>query len=121
MSVYTADPLVVAAALPLLAWLVVFHVADAAQTIAAFVLRAYRIATAPLLIYAVAIWGVGLGGGYVLAFDTLGISPTSLRGAPGYWAAATAGLVLAATGLCAFMAWMQRHAPLRPESSAPAR
>ena len=121
LSIYTADPLVVAAALPLLAWLVVFHVADAAQTIAAFVLRAYRIATAPLLIYAVAIWGVGLGGGYVLAFDTLGISPTSLRGAPGYWAAATAGLVLAATGLCAFMAWMQRHAALRPESSAPAR
>ena len=32
--------MVIAAALPLLAWVAVFHVADAAQTIAAFVLRA---------------------------------------------------------------------------------
>ena len=37
--------MIVAAALPLLAWVALFHVADAAQTIAAFVLRAYRIAT----------------------------------------------------------------------------
>ena len=112
LHAYTRDAAVLAAALPLLAWLVLFHVADAAQIIAAFVLRAYRIATAPLLIYAVAIWGVGLGGGYVLAFDTLGISPPALRGtsgATGYWAAATAGLVLAALGLCSFLGWMQRQ------------
>ena len=112
LHAYTRDAAVLAAALPLLAWLVLFHVADAAQIIAAFVLRAYRIATAPLLIYAVAIWGVGLGGGYVLAFDTLRISPPALRGASGatgYWAAATAGLVLAALGLCSFLGWMQRQ------------
>ena len=38
----------------------------AAQTIAAFVLRAYKVATVPTLMYAVALWGVGLGGGYLL-------------------------------------------------------
>ena len=52
-----------------------FHIADAAQTMAAFVLRAYRIATVPLVIYAVAMWGVGLGGGYVLAFDVSASTP----------------------------------------------
>ena len=69
IGLYTSDPVIVAAALPLLAWVVLFHVADAAQTIAAFVLRAHRIATVPLVVYVVAIWVIGLGGGYVAAFD----------------------------------------------------
>ena len=106
LSLYTHDAVIVAAALPLLAWVVLFHVADAAQTVAAFVLRAYRIATVPLLIYAVAIWGVGLGGGYALAFDTRGRVPEGLRGAPGFWAAATLGLVLAGGGMAVFLGWM---------------
>ncbi len=109
LHAYTGDPAVLAAALPLLAWLVLFHVADAAQIIAAFILRAYRVATVPVLIYAAAIWGVGLGGGYVFAFDVTGTTPRSLQGAPGYWAAATAGLVCAGLGLCAFLGWMLRR------------
>jgi multidrug resistance protein, MATE family len=117
LRVYTHDTAVIAAALPLLAWVVLFHVADAAQTVAAFVLRAYRIATVPLLIYVVAIWGVGLGGGYLLAFDVFGFTPPALLGAAGYWSAATAGLVLAAIGLCGFLASMLRR---RPQPAAPA-
>ena len=110
LHVYTRDEVVVAAALPLLAWVMLFHIADAAQIHVAYVLRAYRVATAPLVIYGVAIWGVGLGGGYTLAFDLLGITPPSLRGAPGFWAAATVGLTLAAIGLGSFLAWMLREA-----------
>ena len=106
---YTPDPVIRAAALPLLAWVVLFHVADAAQTVAAFVLRAYRMATAPLVIYAVAIWGVGLGGGYALAFDASGVVPQALLGARGFWAAATAGLVLAGGGMAVFLGWMLRQ------------
>ena len=111
LGAYTLDAAVIQAALPLLAWVVLFHIADAGQTLAAFVLRAYRIATVPLLVYAFAIWGVGLGGGYALAFNTTGWSPALLHGAPGFWAAATLGLVVAATGLCGFLAWMlkQQH------------
>lgn len=96
LRLYTPDAAVVAAALPILAWMTLFHVADAAQTLASFVLRAYRIATLPMLIFAGSLWGVGLGGGYLLAFDVLGLTPAGLLGAPGYWAASTAGLVLAA-------------------------
>jgi MATE family multidrug resistance protein len=99
---------VIAAALPLLAWVAVFHVADAAQTIAAFVLRAYKIATVPAVIYVAALWGVGLGGGYLLAFDIPGGVPTALQGARGFWTASTAGLVLAGTALSGFMVWTMR-------------
>ncbi len=99
VRLYTADPVIVAAALPLLAWVAVFHMADSTQTVSAFVLRAYRIVNVPLAINAVAIWGVGLGGGYVLAFDLSGKTPSALHGAQGFWAAATLGLVVAALAL----------------------
>ncbi len=109
LRLYTSNPAVLAAALPLVAWLAVFHVGDAAQTIAAFVLRAYKIATVPVLIYVAALWGVGLGGGYVLAFNVGGRVPPALQGAPGYWFAATVGLVLAGSALSAFLLWLLRR------------
>jgi multidrug resistance protein, MATE family len=119
LRLYTHDSIIIGAAFPLLAWVAVFHVADAAQTVAAFVLRAYRVATVPLLIYAVAIWGVGLGGGYALAFNSSGVSPASLQGSVGFWSAATLGLVIAGIGMSAFLARLLRRsrgaeAVLRP-------
>lgn len=109
LSGYTSDARILSAALPLLGWVMLFHVADAAQALAAATLRAYRVTTAPLVIYAVAIWGVGLAGGYLLAFDVAGITPDALGGARGFWAAATCGLTLAAIGLVSVLAWMLRH------------
>jgi len=108
VRLYSPDAAVVAAALPLVTWLVVFHLADAVQTIAAFVLRAWHIATAPMLIYALSIWGLGLGGGYVLGFDTLGWAPSAWHGATGFWIAATVSLVVASLALAALMAWNSR-------------
>jgi len=109
VGLYTANPVIVAATLPLLAWVALFHVADAAQTVAAFALRAYRIATLPLLIYVVALWGVGLGGGYLAAFDPAGISPAWMHSARGFWSMSTLGLVVAATSLTAVLAWRLRQ------------
>jgi multidrug resistance protein, MATE family len=106
LGLYTSNAVVVAAAMPLIAWLVVFHVADAAQTLAAFVLRAYKIATVPTLVYVGALWGVGLGGGYALAFNVSGTVPAAWQGAPGYWMASTAGLVLAGALLTAYLGWI---------------
>jgi MATE family multidrug resistance protein len=114
MRAYTHDAVIIAAAMPLLAWVILFHIADAAQTVASFTLRAYKIATVPVVIYASAIWGVGLGGGYLVGFDVAGLAPPWLHGARGFWAAATAGLTLAALGLCGFLIWtlrQQRHSP----------
>jgi MATE family multidrug resistance protein len=99
LLLYTDNPAVVAAALPLLAWVALFHTADAVQCVASFVLRAWKVATVPVLIFAGSLWGIGLGGGYVLAFDVLGVSPPALQGAAGYWAASTAGVTVAAAAL----------------------
>ncbi|MGE5865935.1 MAG: MATE family efflux transporter [Rhizobacter sp.] len=109
LGLYTSDPAIIAAAMPLLAWVAFFHIADAGQAVTSFVLRAHRITTVPLLIFAFAIWGVGLGGGYVVAFDTWGWSPPALVGARGFWAAATVGLAIAALGLAAFLQWVLRQ------------
>ncbi|MDM4765469.1 MATE family efflux transporter [Pelomonas sp. SE-A7] len=106
LGLYTNDAAVVAAAMPLLVWLWFFHTADAAQTVAAFVLRSYRIATAPMVVYALAIWGVGMAGGYWLAFSR---PVEALAGAQGFWAAATVGLVVAAAGMTAVLAWVHRQ------------
>ena len=106
VGLYTRDAAVVAAALPLLAWVALFHAADAVQAMTSFVLRAWHIATLPMVIYVLALWGVGQGGGYVLAFNVGGHVPTAWQGARGYWIASTAGLTLAALALAALLAWV---------------
>ena len=42
---------------------------------AAYVLRAYHVATLPMVIYVLALWGLGIGGGYWLAFGPVGPAP----------------------------------------------
>ncbi|MFN9506890.1 MAG: MATE family efflux transporter [Rubrivivax sp.] len=109
VRLYTQDAAVVAVALPLVAWLLVFHVGDAVQAIAAFILRAHHVARLPLVILALSLWGVGLGGGYLLAFNVTGLSPASLQGPDGFWAAAAWSLVLAAIALTACLAYYLRN------------
>ena len=109
VRLYTHDEVIVAAALPLLAWVALFHFVDAMQIAAAFTLRAWRVATMPLVIYAASIWGLGLGGGYVLAFNLPGWVPASLQGARGFWMASTAGLAAAAIGLVLLLVWVLRR------------
>ena len=121
VGLYTANPVIVAAALPLLAWVALFHVADAAQTVAAFVLRAYRIATLPLLVYAVALWGVGLGGGYLAAFDARPASARrgcTARAASGRWRRSASSLPpLGLTALLACKLRRERAVSSRPPAA----
>jgi MATE family multidrug resistance protein len=100
---YTTDAAVIAAAMPLLPIMLVYHLFDTFQTVTAFVLRAYKVAVVPTVIYAVALWGVGLGGGYLLGFDIGGAVPVWLTGARGFWAASAASLAVAGGGL--FLHW----------------
>ena len=121
LQLYTDNPAVLAAALPLLAWVALFHAADAVQTMAAFVLRAWRIATVPMLIFVGALWGVGLGGGYTLAFRLGDRLPARWQGAQGFWIASTTGLTVAAVLLTALLAWVlaqQRESSVRPVAAA---
>jgi multidrug resistance protein, MATE family len=66
---FTNDPLVAQTAMVWLAWVAVYHLADAVQAVCAFLLRCYRITIAPLLIYTAFLWGFGLYGGYLWAYD----------------------------------------------------
>jgi multidrug resistance protein, MATE family len=95
---YSSDEAVNAQAATLLAWVAFYHVADALQALCVFVLRCYRIVLAPLLIYGLLLWGVGLTGGYGLAYTDLpGLQAT--RSPLAFWQSSVAALCLAATVL----------------------
>ena len=49
--------------------------------------------------YAVALWGIGLGGGYLLGFDVAGGTPAMLTGAAGFWLGNSISLALVAVAL----------------------
>jgi MATE family multidrug resistance protein len=49
--------------------------------------------------YAIGLWGIGLGGGYLLGFDILGNTPADLRGAAGFWLGNSISLGLVAVAL----------------------
>lgn len=108
-----ADPTIVALAGPLLLWVAAYHVADAVQALCVFVLRCYRIAAATLVIYCILLWGVGLGGGYLLAYRSVaGHAPMASPAA--FWAAGA--VALACTAL-AFTALVWRVAHSRRQSA----
>ncbi|MEG2046511.1 MAG: MATE family efflux transporter, partial [Comamonas sp.] len=112
---YTQDAAVSALTASLLAWVAAYHLADSIQCYCIFVLRALRITLAPLITYSTMLWGVGLGGGYALAY--LWQWPPAWHGTPvPFWA--TSVLALAATALV-FIAMLQRH--LRPLQQAHTR
>jgi multidrug resistance protein, MATE family len=105
LAAYTPDSQVVAAAMPLLAIVVFYHIFDALQISTAFILRAYKVAVVPTVIYAIALWGIGLGGGCLLGFDIGGIAPEWLHGARGFWVANSASLGVAGVGL--YLYWQR--------------
>lgn len=105
VGLYTSNEAVAAVALSLIGYLIAFHMFDAVQGITGFVLRAYKIAVVPTVIYGVALWGFGLVGGYFVAFHAVFGRP---RGAPGMWAMQAAALCLTAILLVSFYLWVLR-------------
>lgn len=111
-DVYAAQPAVAALAAQLLAWVALYHLADAMQALCVFLLRCYRITVQPLVIYGVLLWGVGLGGGYLLAYEGLaGWAPQPTPAT--FWATGLGALGLTALG---FLALVRRvvFRPARP-------
>lgn len=108
IGLYTPDTDVAAIAMPLFFFIGFYQLFDAVQVGAAFVLRAYKVATIPTLMYAVALWGVGLGGGYLLGFDVLGGTPAMLQGAAGFWLGNSASLGLVGIALLWYLRRVQR-------------
>jgi MATE family multidrug resistance protein len=96
LDLYDPPAEVKAFSIPLFLFIAFYQVFDALQITAAFILRAYRIAFLPMVIYAGSLWGVGLGGGYLMGFNVLGNTPLFLQGANGFWAGNSLSLGLAA-------------------------
>lgn len=105
IGAYTPDPQVAAAAMPLFFFIAFYQLFDAWQVGTAYVLRAYKVATVPTIMYALALWGMGLGGGYLMGFDVLGGTPTLLQGAAGFWLGNSLSLAIVAVAL----SWYLRH------------
>jgi MATE family multidrug resistance protein len=109
VRLYTGDPAVAAMALTLIPYLAAFHFFDALQVVASFVLRAYKRAIAPTVIHAVALWGLGVIGGYLVAFGGLWGPPWGIAG---MWLLQSFALALAAlllVGLYAGLPRLGRH------------
>lgn len=116
-SLYSADPQVAAVAAGLLALVAAYHFGDAVQALCVFVLRSYRVAVAPLVAYCVLLWGVGVFGGYQLAYRGIGGWPAQDSPAA-FWIASSVGLALLAL-ILPLILWqaVKRFPPPQPSSA----
>ena len=81
-------------ALGLIGYSAIFLVFDAAHTLASFSLRGFKVSFVPMLIHVASFWGVGLAGGWWLAFKGAGTWPAPM-GAAGFWLMALLATVVA--------------------------
>lgn len=118
-SLYTADPQVAAVAAGLLALVAAYHLGDAIQALCVFVLRSYRVAVAPLVAYCVLLWGVGVVGGYQLAYEGLGFWPAQ-NSPHAFWIASSIALALLAV-ILPLILWrsVRRFRPAPAPARAP--
>jgi MATE family, multidrug efflux pump len=108
VALYTSDPAVAVMALSLLPYLAAFHFFDAIQTLVEFVLRAHKMVVPPTVVYAVTLWGLGVFGGYQLAFRGVAGPPWGIAG---MWLMQSIALALAAVLLVALYSWLLRTRP----------
>ncbi len=112
---YTKEAAVHDLAVSLILFGCFYHVFDALQSVSAFLLRGYRVTKAPMIIYGVMLWGVGLGGGYYFAFH--GEPFGGPWGVYGFWGATALGLFLTGITLAAMALWVGRHRALEETHS----
>lgn len=110
---FTNDPVVAQTAMVWLVWVAIFHMADAVQAVCAFLLRCYRITIAPLLIYTAFLWGLGLYGGYLWAYDDSALNGwlqwTGRPAVDTFWISSSLALALV-SALFATLVWRaSRH------------
>jgi len=100
---YTQSPEVAALAASLLLWLMIYHVADAVQVFCVFTLRCYGITVLPLITYTLLLWGLGLAGGYALAYglgvDVSGLSWLTPQSPIAFWQTGSLALYVTAAVL----------------------
>ncbi len=114
-SIYSANPVVAATAAGLLGWVALYHLADATQALCIFLLRCFRVTVAPLVVYGVLLWGVGLSGGYVMAYRGLAGWPPQPSPAT-FWIASAVALALTSLIFVLLLWRAMRHPPVPPQA-----
>jgi len=108
---YSSTPAIVLQASSLLTWVAFYHVADSVQAVSAFLLRCYRVTLAPLAIYGVLLWGLGLWGGYQLTYTGWSGFPAT-GSTHTFWLASTMAIGLVASSLVLLLIRkVYRHTP----------
>jgi multidrug resistance protein, MATE family len=101
-AMYSTSPAIIALASSLLGWVALYHLADSAQAVCAFLLRCYRITLAPLILYGVLLWGLGLCGGYWLTYkEFAGHQPSATP--VSFWLAGSLALMCVALSFLALL------------------
>ena len=104
---YIQDEVVAAQASQLLGWMVWYQTVDALQVLCFFVLRCYRVTLIPMGVYATFLWGVGLTGGYWLAYEGIGPIPP-LMGPEAFWISSSVALSIVSVVLGGLLWWVIR-------------
>ena len=112
---YTDSVPITSLAASLLAWVCFYHLADAVQVFSVFILRSFGITVLPLVTYALCLWGVGLAGGYTVAYGVEAHTWAhwlGQRSPMAFWQAASVALFLSAM----ILSMTLRHALKRSAS-----
>jgi len=116
-SAYSENPQIVLIGSSLLIWVAFYHLADASQALCAFLLRCYRITMAPLILYSVLLWGVGLYGGYQVTY--VGIAGyTATQSPTSFWVASTLAIAAVAVSLLVLLRRAVRSSFVEPPAPA---
>ena len=82
------------------------------QTLCVFILRCYRVTVLPLILYGVLLWGVGLGGSYLLAYHGIGPWP-AMESPLAFWLMSAWRLALTAVLFLALLGYTLKRQPRR--------
>jgi MATE family multidrug resistance protein len=112
---YAKDNLVTSTASELLIIIGFYHLGDALQTLCFFILRSFKVTLLPMLLYGVMLWGVGLSGGYLLAYQGFS-SITAMQSPHAFWLMSLFALLLVGTSLL-YLVWQQTVNKIRQSNS----
>jgi MATE family multidrug resistance protein len=125
-GIYSNDPGVRELGATLVRFVGCYHVFDGNQAVTAGALRGYKHTVVPMIAYAFALWGVGLGGGYIIGLthvDAGWLPFATPLGAPGFWLAAILSLVICSMIVTSYFlaishAAMKQHGDAADSASA---
>jgi MATE family multidrug resistance protein len=93
-----------------LVWLSLYHWGDATQVMCFFNLRCYKITVLPVLIYGVLLWGVGLMGGYQLAYEGLPLLGLEAMPSPKtFWLTSSVAVLSSSATMYAVLQWVSQR------------